>query len=55
MYCFDLHSGTDSVFRIPYIGMSEKEARLQYDSFSEIAAAILKTEPDKVSRLEADR
>jgi hypothetical protein len=42
MLCFDLRSGTDRVFCIPYIGMSDEEAMLLYDSFADLAAAILK-------------
>jgi hypothetical protein len=40
MLCFDLHSGSDRVYRIPYIGMAEEEAMLRYDSFQDVAAAI---------------
>ena len=42
MLCLDLRSGTDSVFWIPYIGMSDEEAVLRYDSFADLAAVILK-------------
>jgi len=37
MLCFDLESGGDSVFWLPYIGMSEEEAMLRYKSFKDIA------------------
>jgi hypothetical protein len=43
MLCFDLPSGTDRVYWIPYIGMSDEEAILRYDSFAEIIAAVQKT------------
>src|SRR4051794_37463050 len=33
MLCFDLASGGDSVFWIPYIGMSGEEAMLRLNSF----------------------
>jgi len=42
MLCFDLPSGGDSVFWIPYIGMSDIDAMPRYDSFSEVASAIIK-------------
>jgi hypothetical protein len=42
MLCFDVMSGSDSVFWIPYVGMSETEAMPRYDSFTEVVAAILK-------------
>jgi hypothetical protein len=40
MLCFDLESGSDAVFWLPYIGMSDEEAILRYDSFEEIARII---------------
>jgi hypothetical protein len=43
MLCFDLPSGTDQVFCLPYIGMSDEEAMLRHDSFAEVAATVLKT------------
>jgi hypothetical protein len=42
MLCFDLPSGTDRVFWVPYIGMSDEEAIPRYDSFTEVAAVVLK-------------
>jgi hypothetical protein len=42
MLCFDLPSGTDQVFWIPYIGMSDEEAMWRYESFAAVAAAVLK-------------
>ena len=41
--CFDLPSGTDKVYWVSYIGMSDEDAMLWYDSFAEIAAAVYKT------------
>jgi SMI1 / KNR4 family (SUKH-1) len=43
MLCFDLPSGTDQVYWVPYIGMSDEEAMPRYDFFAEVAAAVLKT------------
>jgi hypothetical protein len=43
MLCFDLSSGTDQVYWVPYIGMSDEYALLTYDSFAEVAAAVLKS------------
>ncbi len=40
MLCFDLESAGDSVFAIPYIGMSGEEAMLRYDSFKELVDII---------------
>jgi hypothetical protein len=46
MLCFDLLSGTDQVYWVPYISMSDEEAMPMYDSFAEIASAVLKnTDP----------
>lgn len=42
MLCFDLDSGSDKVFWIPYITMSESDAMLQDYVFADVAAAILK-------------
>jgi SMI1 / KNR4 family (SUKH-1) len=42
MLCFDLSSGTDRVFLIPFIGMSDDVAMPWCDSFSDVATAILK-------------
>ncbi len=42
MLCFDLASGSDKVFWIPYIGMSDEEAMLRDYSFTDIVAAIRK-------------
>jgi hypothetical protein len=42
MLCFDLLSGTDKVYWLPYIGMSDEEAILRYESFAELAAAVQK-------------
>jgi SMI1 / KNR4 family (SUKH-1) len=41
MLCFDLNSGTDRVFWIPYICMSDEDAMLLDFSFSDLAEAIL--------------
>jgi hypothetical protein len=38
--CFDLESGGDSVFSIPFIGMSGEEAVPRYESFETIARPI---------------
>ena len=38
--CFDLDSGGDAVFWIPYIGMSDQEAMLQAYTFEDIAHSI---------------
>lgn len=43
MLCFDLPSGTDQVFWVPYIGMSDEEAMPRYCSFAEVAEAVLKS------------
>jgi SMI1 / KNR4 family (SUKH-1) len=40
MFCFDLESRRGGVFLIPFIGMSDEEALLKYDSFQDIAGAI---------------
>ena len=46
MLCFDLPSGTDQVYWVPYLGMSDEEAMLRYETFEEVAAAVPKsTEP----------
>lgn len=55
MLCFDLRSGTDQVYWVPYIGMSDEEAMPRYDSFAEVAAAVPKnaepgTAPDGGAR-----
>jgi hypothetical protein len=42
MLCFNITSGTDTIYWIPFIGMSEEEALPQGESFAEIAAAIRK-------------
>ena len=47
MLCFDLSSGTGRVYYVPYIGMSDEEAMLRYDSFTDLAAAVLKTAEPK--------
>jgi hypothetical protein len=41
MLCFDLRSGGDAVFWIPYIGMADEDAMLRYESFSELSRGIL--------------
>ena len=44
MLCFDLLSGSDNVFWIPYIGMSSNEdAMAQPFTFADVAAAIRKS------------
>ncbi len=40
MLCFDLGSGGDRVFWIPFIGMSDDEAMLRHESFMDIARII---------------
>lgn len=45
MLCFDLSSGTDRVFWIPYIGMSDEEAMARDYTFSDIVARIEKATP----------
>jgi hypothetical protein len=42
MLCFDLASGSDNVFWMPYIGMSDKEAMFQSFAFADVSAAIRK-------------
>jgi hypothetical protein len=44
MLCFDLATKTDRVFYIPYVGMTDDEAMPRYDSFADLAAAILARE-----------
>jgi hypothetical protein len=44
MLCFDLASGSDKVFWIPYIGMSEKEAMVRSFGFADVSAAIRKAD-----------
>ena len=41
MLCFDLPSGTDRAFYLPYIGMSAEKPMLRYESFADVASAIL--------------
>ena len=43
MLCFDLDSGRDDVFWMPYIGMSDQEAMLRAYKFKDIAHAINET------------
>lgn len=43
MLCFDLASGSESVFWIPYVGMDDKDAIAQAYTFADLAAAIRKT------------
>jgi hypothetical protein len=43
IFCFDLPSGTDQVFWVPFIGMSDEEAILRYN-FAKIATAIIKNQ-----------
>ncbi|MCE9552552.1 MAG: SMI1/KNR4 family protein [Planctomycetes bacterium] len=43
MLCFDLRSDSDRVFWMPYLGMSDDEAMLRYDSFADIAQAIARS------------
>jgi hypothetical protein len=40
--CLDLSDGDDQVYWIPFLGMSDEDALLRYDSFIDIAAAIQK-------------
>jgi hypothetical protein len=42
MLCFDLPSRSDQVFWVPYLGMSDEEAMLRYETFKEVTAAVLK-------------
>lgn len=41
--CFDLPSGTDEVYFVPYIGMLCGDAMLRYDPFADVAAAVQRT------------
>lgn len=41
MLCFDLPSRSDRVFYLPYIGMAAEKPVLRYQSFSDVASAIL--------------
>lgn len=40
MLCFDLRSQSDSVYSLPFIGMSAEAALLRFDSFVTLEAAI---------------
>jgi hypothetical protein len=40
MLCFDLNSGTDAVYMLPFIGMSDEEPLLLCESFSDLASRI---------------
>ena len=40
MLCFDLESGSDVVFWVPFIGMSDDEAMSQPYSFTDVVKAI---------------
>lgn len=40
MLCIDTSSNTDQVFWLPFIGMSDEEALLRYNSFADVVAAI---------------
>jgi len=40
MLCFDLHSGNDAVYWLPFIGMSDEEAILWHESFRDLACRI---------------
>lgn len=40
MHCFDLGSGDDAVYWLPFIGMGDEDALLQYRSFEELARGI---------------
>jgi hypothetical protein len=37
MLCFDLDSGNDAVYSLPFIGMSDEEPILQHESFMDLA------------------
>ncbi len=50
MLCFDLNSGNDAVFWIPYIGMSDEEAMLQSYTFKDIARTISEKRPGLSTR-----
>jgi len=41
MLCFDLPSRTDRVFTLPYVGMAAEKPMLRYESFADVAKAIL--------------
>jgi hypothetical protein len=41
MLCFDLPSRTDRVFYLPFIGMASEQPIPRYDSFADVATAIL--------------
>ncbi|WP_221033324.1 SMI1/KNR4 family protein [Actomonas aquatica] len=47
MLCFDLRRGDDSVFTLPYIGMSAEEPIPKCDSFSTISSAIAESPADE--------
>jgi hypothetical protein len=40
MLCFNLTSGGDRVYWMPFVGMADKEAMPRYDSFEIIAARV---------------
>jgi len=50
MLCFDLNSGNDGIFWMPYIGMSDKEAMLQHYTFKDIGRAISDKRPGLSTR-----
>lgn len=43
MLCFDLASGSDRIFWMPYIGMGDNDAMAQPFAFADMAAAIRKS------------
>jgi hypothetical protein len=47
MLCFDLDSASDAVFWIPFIGMSDEEAMLRYNSFKDVVRSIAKKESEE--------
>jgi hypothetical protein len=42
MLCFDLESGTDAVYMLPFIGMSSEQPILRHESFHDLACWIVK-------------
>ncbi len=40
MLCFDLSSGSDNIFWMPYVGMSDEAAMAQPFTFTDLANAI---------------
>lgn len=43
MLCFDLNSGSDAVYMVPFIGMSDEEPILAHKSFRQLARRIVRS------------